>query len=171
MLTKIISDNPNSWKIDNDINVEDYQQIRRKLLFQAQLAWRSGRHKDAKIIMAKARRYKLEINKLVESRKINIFMRNNRDNNIINMINNREHYIDLHGLNYEEAKIIVLKKISDIKAKQDNGIITSMILNIITGVGHHSKNNQPVLLPRLQAMLKQNKHHIKIMNGIIKVFL
>jgi DNA-nicking Smr family endonuclease len=121
--------------------------------------------------MARARRYKLEINKLVETRKIKIFMRNNRDNNIINMINNREHYIDLHGLSYEEAKMIVLKKISDIKAKQDSGVITSMILNIITGVGHHSKNNQPVLFPKLQAFLKLNNYQIKVLNGIIQISL
>jgi DNA-nicking Smr family endonuclease len=121
--------------------------------------------------MAKARRYKQEINKLVETKKINIFMKNNIDNNINNMINNREHYIDLHGLNYEEAKIIVLKKISDIKAKQESGVLTSLVLNIITGVGHRSKSGQPVLLPRLQALLKHNNYQIKLMNGIIKIFL
>jgi hypothetical protein len=121
--------------------------------------------------MAKARRYKQEINKLVESKKINIFMKNNRDNNIINMINNREHYIDLHGLNYDEASVIVLKKISDIKAKKDSGMITSMVLNIITGVGHHSKGGVAVLFPKLQMLLKQKGCQFKPDNGIIKIFL
>jgi hypothetical protein len=55
--------------------------------------------------MAKARRYKQEINKLVESNKINVFMKNNLDKNIINLINNRENFIDVHGLSMKKLRL------------------------------------------------------------------
>jgi DNA-nicking Smr family endonuclease len=175
MITKIISENPNNWKMGdvNNVNIEQYQQIRRKLMSQAQVAWRLGRHKDAQVIMAKARRYKQEINKLVESNKINVFLRNNLDKNIINLINNRENFIDVHGLSYDEAEIIISKKIKDIRRCQDNGEISKFTLYIITGVGNHSKNKTPVLLPRLSSYIKQKKFKFKVddINGIIKIIL
>lgn len=179
ILCKIISENPHNWQIENsmkDINIDHYQQIRRKLIYQAQLAWQNGCHKDAKVIMARARRYKQDISRLLEKRKVNVFMKNNENNNVVNMINNKENFIDLHGLSYEESKIIIHKKISDVQIRQEKGILdtsTKFALNIITGVGKHSHNKSPVLLPRLSAYFKQNKYFFKVdhIMGIIKVFL
>jgi hypothetical protein len=179
ILYKIISEKPMNWKIENNIkniNINDYQDIRRKLIWQAQLAWRSGRHQEAKVIIAKARRYKQEINSLLENKKISLFMKNNENNSTMNFFNNKENFIDLHGLSYEESKIIINKKISDIKRKKNLSDInpgSKFILNIITGVGHHSKNNQPVLLPRLSAFLKRSNYKVKAESerGVIKVYL
>lgn len=48
---KIINENPQNWRFENNgkFNLSEYQEIRRKLIYQAQLAWRSGRHQDAKV--------------------------------------------------------------------------------------------------------------------------
>lgn len=179
MLFQIISEKPSKWKIDDTshkVNLNDYQSIRKKLLWQAQLAWRQGRHQDAKVIIAKARRYKQEIDGLLKNKKISLFVKSNQENFLVNCINNRENIIDLHGLSYDESKIIINKKIYDVEKKRVEGILDPsqrFVLNIITGVGHHSKNNQPVLLPKLSAYLKRMNYKIKLEvdKGIIKVFL
>ncbi len=46
---KIINEIPQNWQFENNgqFNLSDYQELRKKLLNQAQLAWRSGRHQDA----------------------------------------------------------------------------------------------------------------------------
>jgi DNA-nicking Smr family endonuclease len=179
ILCKIISQNPNQWKIENNfkkINIGDYQMIRRKLIWQAQVAWRSGRHQDAKVIMAKARRYKQEINTLLCDKKIEVFLRNNEGNSVQNFLTNKENFIDLHGLSYEEAKLIINKKISDVKRAQNSGSLDpsrKFVLNIITGIGNHSKEHKAVLLPRLTALLKSMKLLTKVdwARGIIKLYL
>jgi len=50
-LYKIINENPKNWKFENNgkFSLSEYQELRRKLIYQAQLAWRSGRHQDAKV--------------------------------------------------------------------------------------------------------------------------
>jgi hypothetical protein len=179
MLFQIISEKPSQWLIDNNshkINLNDYQSIRKKLLWQAQMAWRQGRHQDAKVIIAKARRYKQEIDGLLKNKKISLFVKSNQENFLVNCINNRENIIDLHGLSYDESKIIISKKINDVERKRMDGVYDPslrFVLNIITGVGHHSKNNQAVLLPKLSAYLKKMNYRIKIDvdKGVIKVFL
>jgi len=179
MLFQIISEKPSHWQIDNNshkISLNDYQNIRKKLLWQAQMAWRQGRHQDAKIIIAKARRYKQEIDGLLKNKKISLFVKSNQENFLVNCINNRENIIDLHGLSYDESKIIINKKIYDVEKKRSDGVYDPsqrFVLNIITGVGHHSRNNMAVLLPKLSAYLKKMNYRIKIdtEKGIIKVFL
>lgn len=51
-LYKIINENPQNWRFENNgkFSLSEYQELRRKLIYQAQLAWRSGRHQDAKVI-------------------------------------------------------------------------------------------------------------------------
>ncbi len=179
MLFQIISEKPSHWKINNNshkISLNDYQNIRKKLLWQAQMAWRQGRHQDAKIIIAKARRYKQDIDGLLKNKKISLFVKSNQENFLVNCINNRENIIDLHGLSYDESKIIINKKIYDVERKRSDGVYDPsqrFVLNIITGVGHHSKNHTAVLLPKLSAYLKKMNYRIKIDadKGIIKVFL
>lgn len=176
ILYKIISEKPSSWKIETNcknINISEYQTIRRKLIWQAQMAWRSGRHKDATVIMAKARRYKQEINSLLKNKKIDLFMKNN---SIMNCINNREDLIDLHGLNYEESKMLLNKKISDINRRKVTGSLDptkKFVLNVITGVGNHSKDNKSVLLMKIPILLKSMNLGIKVDQdrGTIRVFL
>lgn len=173
-----MSEKPKNWNIENGfdkISVSEYQQIRKKLIWQAQMAWRSGRHQDAKIIMAKASRYKQDIGRLLEQKKIGTFMKNNSLNSM-GVFSNKEAAVDLHGLSCDEAKLIIHKKIKDISERRNYGMLSDshkFVLNIITGRGSHSNNNQPVLLPRLTEYLKQNRHQIKVdqSNGIIKVFL
>jgi len=50
-LYKIINENPQNWQFENNgkFSLSEYQELRKKLLYQAQLAWRSGRHLDAKV--------------------------------------------------------------------------------------------------------------------------
>lgn len=179
ILCSIISHNPNQWKIENcfkKINIADYQTIRRKLIYQAQLCWRNGKHQDAKVIMAKARRYKQEINSLLNERKIEIFLKNNEFNSIQNFVSNKENLIDLHGLNYEESKLLINKKISDVKKAQKTGSLDpskKFILNIITGVGNHSKDKKAVLLPKLDKLLGNMEICKKVdrQHGIIKLYI
>jgi hypothetical protein len=179
VLYKIISEKPQNWKLSEgiqEVKVNEYQEIRRKLLQHAQLAWRSGRHNDAKVIMAKARRYKQEINTLINSKKLSLFAKNNEDKQLYNLISNKENFIDLHGLSYEESKIIVSKKVSDIMRKKNEGELQNdkrFTLHVVTGLGTHSKDKRPVLLPRLTALFKQQKFFFKVdeREGTIKVFL
>jgi len=124
--------------------------------------------------MAKAKRYKEDINMLLRSRKLEIFLRNNEHHGILNMINKRENFIDVHGLSYDEAKILVSKKVSDIKKKKNEGIIEEsrpFCLSIITGVGNHSVGNRPVLLPKLNHYFKNFDCKADWQNGILKVFI
>ncbi len=160
-LYNIISNKPVSWKIEEtnscDLNLNNYKEIRRNLILYARRAWALGRHQDARVIMAKANRYKIEFSNLIEKRKLNIFTRNNQYN--INC--SSEANIDLHGLNYEESKILIKKKILDIKSEISKGNIQKFSLNIITGVGNHSNNFEPVLLPKLTSYLKEQGYKIK----------
>ena len=103
-------------------------------------------------------------------------MKNNENNSVMNFVSNKENFVDLHGLNYEELKIVVQKKISDIKRGLNNGSIDQtkkFILNIITGVGNHSRDHKAVLMPRLYAMLKSMNYFVKMDSekGIVKVYI
>jgi hypothetical protein len=155
---KIISEKPSKWSIETrckNINLDEYQSIRRKLIRQAQIAWRSGRPQDAKIIMAKARRYKQDINTLLINRKIKLFSQNNE--NIENIFDYHHNFLDLHGLNLEESKLVINKKFSDIKQARLRGDLDpskKFPFHIVTGVGHHSTNQKSVLFPKLLDYLK-----------------
>ena len=170
-LYNIISNKPVGWNFESinsdDINLNNYREIRKKLILYARRAWMLGRPQDAKIIMAKANRYKIEFGNLLEKRKINLFIRNNQ-----NYIENKnETTIDIHGLNFEESKILIRKKVNDIKMNKGN--IANYSINIITGVGNHSENLQPVLLPRLSTYFKEVgiKYRVNMDHGIIKLIL
>jgi DNA-nicking Smr family endonuclease len=126
--------------------------------------------------MAKARRYKEEINTLLKNKKIELFLKNNERDLVINMINKRENFVDLHGLSYEESKMLIKKKISDIDRKRDSGLIDGskkFCLNIITGLGKHSKDNKAILLPRISSLLKSMNYFVKIERdkGTIRLYL
>jgi len=165
-LYKIISEKPQNWNLNgnsNSLTLDNYRDIRRKLLFQVKAAWKSKRFNDAKIILARSNRYKEEINKLLENHKMNLFAKNN-----MSLVYEKgEAFIDLHGLNYDESLLIVKRKINDII----NNKQSKMNLNIITGRGTHSNNRSPVLLPRLSEYFKSTnlKYKVDSSYGQIKV--
>ena len=55
----------------------------------------------------------------------------------------------------------------------NKGNIANYSINIITGVGNHSENLQPVLLPRLSTYFKEVgiKYRVNMDHGIIKLIL
>ena len=176
IISSIISENPSNWRFrkEDNVNIADYQSIRRQLIIQAQHAFASKRYQEANAIMAKARRYKQEINQLMERKKIATFMKNNEHLYNENLFNNNHHIVDLHGLSLEESKMVVSKKCRDLLEKKENEDINRITLCLITGRGSHSKDKIPVLLPGLTAWIKSKtrfKHKIDDYNGIIKIFL
>ena len=177
LLSKILSQNPEKWKLEDSmdkINIKEYQNIRKKLILQAHIAYASRKYQDAQVIMAKARRYKQEINKIMEKKKINLFMKNNKEHAIGNLYNKNEHVIDLHGLSLEESKMIIKKKFNTLPKQKELEDIDKIILVIITGVGKHSKNYKPVLLPGLISWIENKSNYrfkVDENNGIIRVIL
>ena len=176
IISSIISENPSNWRFrkEDNVNIADYQSIRRQLIIQAQHAFASKRYQEANAIMAKARRYKQEINQLMERKKIATFMKNNEHLYNENLFNDNHHIVDLHGLSLEESKMVVSKKCRDLLEKKENEDINRITLCLITGRGSHSKDKIPVLLPGLTAWIKSKtrfKHKIDDYNGIIKIFL
>jgi len=80
---QIISNQPGNWEIEkenSDFNLNQYKELRKKLMHHAKTAWNCGRPQDAKIIMAKANRYNIEINNLINKKKISNFYQNNNNN-------------------------------------------------------------------------------------------
>ena len=177
MISKIISQNPEKWKLDENmenININEYQNIRKRLIYQALKSYSSKKYQDASAIMARAKRYKQEINKIKEKKKVYIFMKNNKEHALCNLSNKNEYYIDLHGLSLEESKMIINKLIKTLYMKKEKANIKNMTLVIIVGVGKHSKNNKPVLLPGLISWLEnKNNYRFKVdnYNGIIRILL
>ena len=177
IISKIISQNPEKWKLDENmenLNINEYQNIRKRLIYQALKSYSSKKYQDAHAIMARAKRYKQEINKIKEKKKVYIFMKNNKEHALGNLYNKNEHYIDLHGLSLEESKMIINKIFKTLSIKKEKENIKNMTLVIIVGVGKHSKNNKPVLLPGLISWLEiKNNYRFKVdnYNGIIRVSL
>ena len=176
IISSIISENPSNWRFrkEDNVNIADYQSIRRQLIIQAQHAFASKKYQEANAIMAKARRYKQEINQLMERKRIATFMKNNEHLYNENLFNDNHHIVDLHGLSLEESKMVVSKKCRDLLEKKENEDINRITLCLITGRGSHSKDKIPVLLPGLTAWIKSKtrfKHKIDDYNGIIKIFL
>ena len=154
--------------------IDDYNSIRKKLIYQARLAFTNKKYQDAKAIMAKVRRYKQEVNKILDKKKIRDFIQNNRHLSFQNLFNTKEHYIDLHSLSVEESKLILQKKLLQMTKYMENNEVKSMTLCIIVGVGSHSKNKTPVLLPKLSSWLSNGlDYKVKLdeQQGIIKVLL
>ncbi len=177
IISKIISQNPEKWKFDENmenININEYQNIRKRLIYQALKSYSSKKYQDAHAIMARAKRYKQEINKIKEKKKVYIFMKNNKEHALGNLYNKNEYYIDLHGLSLEESKMIINKIFKTLSNKKEKDNIKNMTLVIIVGVGKHSKNNKPILLPGLISWLEiKNNYRFKVdnSNGIIRISL
>lgn len=153
-IMEILCKKPINWYIyksqDECININEYQSIRRQLIKQANIAWQAGRGRDAKAIMAKARRYKAIIDEMILKRKVKTFTKNNRQYAIDNMYSKKEITIDLHGLSFDEAIIILKHKLFD----EESEMSLNRKLVIITGKGNNSVDNQPVLFPKISKWLK-----------------
>ena len=140
---KIIDKKPINWKLeeDNNYNLDDYMAVRKRLILEARNAYSNQKFKNGQILMAKAKRYKQEIDKIYKNHKIQQFAQNNESRN--------SNEIDLHGLNVQESKYIIDKKIKSLKQKKMENNLKSISLNIITGRGLHSMGHQPILFSNL----------------------
>ena len=147
---KIIDKKPINWKLDEykDFNLNDYMSVRKRLIIEARNAYNNKSFKNGQILMAKAKRYKQEIDKIYKNQKIQQFMQNNDSRY------RRNNEIDLHGLNVQESKYIIDKKIKSLKEKKMENELKTISLTIITGTGSHSAGHQPVLYPNLLEWLK-----------------
>ena len=175
ILYRIINENPSQWKFANDnasINIREYQCIRHRLIREAQKAHAMKKHTQANAIMAKANRYKQEINNLIEKQKLNEFFKNNYDVNINDISPN---ILDLHGMSLDESKLILKHKLTHLqKQKQLNDITQTTTLTIITGKGNHSYQNIPILFPGIVKYLSANtnfKFKSNESQGVIKVYI
>ena len=176
IISSIIGDNPSKWEFKNqdNINLNEYQNIRRQLIIQAQIAFSAKRYQEAKAIMAKARRYKQEINNLMERKKVTTYLKNNQHLSMENLVSDNQHTVDLHGLSLEESKMVITKKCRDLLDKKEREGLNKITLCLITGIGTHSKNNVPVLLPGIIAWIKgKTRYRFKVdeSHGIIRVVL
>ena len=155
-LKKILENKPINWKFEEDknINEKDFITIRNRLYREAQNFFACGKYKEGQLLLSRAKRYQQEIEQIARNRGIKQFFNNNSYNN-----NSKE--IDLHGLTVEESKLIINKKIEQLREKKDELNSKSISLTIITGTGSHSQGNRPVLFPKLKEWLK-NKKKIRV---------
>lgn len=158
---RIIDKKPINWKLEEEKNydLKDYMAIRKKLIFEAKKAYSNRKYKNGQILMAKAKRYKQEIDKIYKNQKIKQFTQNNENRN--------SNEIDLHGLNVEESKYIIKRKINLFKEKKNEQELKSISFVIITGTGSHSVGRMPVLYPSLLDWLK-NKEKLSAKGNISK---
>ena len=155
-LKKILENKPINWKFEEDknINEKDFITIRNRLYREAKNFFSCGKYKEGQLLLSRAKRYQQEIEQIAKNRGIKQFFNNNSYNN-----NSKE--IDLHGLTVEESKLIINKKIEQLREKKDELNSKSISLTIITGTGSHSQGNRPVLFPKLKEWLK-NKKKIRV---------
>ena len=158
---KIIDKKPINWKLEEDktCNLNDYMAVRKRLIIEAKNAYATQKYKNGQILMAKAKRYKQEYDKIYKNHKIQQFAQNNENRN------NNE--IDLHHLNVKESKYIINRKIKLLKEKKIENNLKTISLAIITGKGDHSNNYQPVLFPSLLDWLK-NRDKLSVWGDISK---
>ena len=172
----IINQNPENWKFnkEDNINLKDYITIRKKLMYQAGVLFAQKKYAEGKNIMNKAKRYKQEINHLMQKKKIQKFIENNKEREIDNKYYLKNQSIDIHGLNLNESKLIISKKIEKLKDLKNKNELNNIFLEIITGKGLHSKNNERVLYPNLLEWLN-NSYNFKIkkddLNGILTIII
>ena len=152
MLKKILEDKPTNWKLeeDKDINEKDFTIIRNRLFREANNFFAAGKYREGQLLMSKAKRYKQEIEQIARIRGIKQFFNNNSYNN-----NSRE--IDLHGLTVKDSKLIINKKIEQLRNEKEEKNLKSITFTVITGTGSHSKGNKPVLFPELKYWLKTKR--------------
>ena len=155
-LKKILENKPINWKFEEDknINEKDFITIRNRLYREAKNFFACGKYKEGQLLLSREKRYQQEIEQIAKNRGIKQFFNNNSYNN-----NSKE--IDLHGLTVEESKLIINKKIEQLREKKDELNSKSISLTIITGTGSHSQGNRPVLFPKLKEWLK-NKKKIRV---------
>lgn len=161
---KIIDKKPINWKLeeDNNCNLNDYMAVRKRLIIEAKKAYANKKFKNGQILMAKAKRYKQEFDKIFQNNKLNQFAQNNDKR--------KTNEIDLHGLNVKESKYIIDQKIKSLNQKKIENDLKSISLTIITGSGSHSAGHKAVLYPHLMEWLKnRNKLSVKgdLSQGII----
>lgn len=72
-------------------------------------------------------------------------------------INENKKEIDLHGFTLVQSMYIVDKMLTSLTEKKYNENLKEILLTIISGVGHHSKDHKPVLHPQLTKYLKKLK--------------
>ena len=155
-LKKILENKPINWKFEEDknINEKDFITIRNRLYREAKNFFACGKYKEGQLLLSRAKRYQQEIEQIAKNRGIKQFFNNNSYNN-----NSKE--IDLHGLTVEESKLIINKKIEQLRNKKEEDNLKNISLTIITGVGSHSEGGRGVLFPELKYWLK-NKNKIKV---------
>lgn len=175
-LTNILNSNTDNFSIKNNLSLNEYNSIRKQLYNLASNCWRNGNYKEGRLIIDKAKMYNTHIINLIK----------NKETKILKDLNLRSNVIDLHGLRVKECKILIKKKLHNLKNSLQNGDNDwkNNYINIITGVGHHSKNGA-VLLPRLSEWLhnqsegKKDEVNLKIKikfkvdnyRGLIKIFI
>jgi DNA-nicking Smr family endonuclease len=143
-------------------------------MYQAGVLFAQKKYAEGKNIMNKAKRYKQEINHLMQKKKIQKFIENNKEREIDNKYYLKNQSIDIHGLNLNESKLIISKKIEKLKDLKNKNELNNIFLEIITGKGLHSKNNERVLYPNLLEWLN-NSYNFKIKkddsNGILTIII
>ena len=114
-LKKILENKPINWKFEEDknINEKDFITIRNRLYREAKNFFSCGKYKEGQLLLSRAKRYQQEIEQIAKNRGIKQFFNNNSYNN-----NSKE--IDLHGLTLEESKLIINKKIEQLREKKMN---------------------------------------------------
>ena len=158
---KIIDNKPINWKFEKDynVNLNDYIAVRKRLFMEAKNAYANKNFKNGQILMAKARRYHQEIDKIYKNQRINNFLHNYEN------IGGNE--IDLHGLTVPESKFIIDKKLQTLKLKKIDNDLKKISMVIITGTGSHSAGHKSVLYPNLMEWLK-NRDKLSVSGDLTK---
>ena len=155
-LKNILENKPDNWKLEEDknINEKEFIFIRNRLYREAKNFFANKKFREGQLLISRAKRYQQEIEQIAKNRGIKQFFNNNNYNN-----NSKE--IDLHGLHVEESKLIINKKIEQLRNKKEEDNLKSISLTIITGIGSHSETQGGILFPELKFWLK-NKNKIKV---------
>ena len=155
-MKNILENKPENWKLEEDknINEKEFIFIRNRLYREAKNFFANKKFREGQLLISRAKRYQQEIEQIAKNRGIKQFFNNNNYNN-----NSKE--IDLHGLHVEESKLIINKKIEQLRNKKEEDNLKSISLTIITGIGSHSETLGGVLFPELKFWLK-NKNKIKV---------
>ena len=155
-LKNILENKPINWKLEEDKNTneKDFIAIRNRLYREAKNFFANKNYGKGQELISRAKRYQQEIEKIAKKKGLNQFFNNNNYNN-----NSKE--INLHGLHVGESKLIINKKIEQLRNKKEEDNLKNISLTIITGVGSHSEGGRGVLFPELKYWLK-NKNKIKV---------
>ncbi|KAM0755540.1 hypothetical protein T439DRAFT_320233 [Meredithblackwellia eburnea MCA 4105] len=135
---------------DCEAFIEEYMEKRKEALLAATKHFKKGKHSvgegGAALYWGQQARFYGDKISLWQERRARELIRSRRIHD--------PHTIDLHGLALKEAKIVVLEGCNTWwSAPHPRGTSERQPLRIITGVGRHSKGNNPVLLPNIRKML------------------